>query len=454
MRIITALVIILIALSSIGSGATTTWRHSGFTLIGYDIDLNGFNITGSGTLYCSGYSYCISIQGSNIIAVNGTTQNIDYSGPDANTVIRSAVSIGNILIMNGTYTVNNISVPDGRTITGSGHDTILYNPTTINEALPLNSTLYLGDDSIVERIRFEELEGTLDGNEAIRLIGNRTTIQDNWFYHGGQAIYMINSTNNIVRNNYIYKDVDSPPISENHGIMLSLGSNYNVIENNEIINGQRGIYFINASYNIISKNTILNQTAYQFNLFAGSGYNTITDNIFRSEYAINAIQIEQNQWSEYGLARGNVICSNTITGSTSAGISLIGSTHYVNNTIVCNNMLYDTTRGINLGSNSSNSLVIGNHFNNMYTNGFIENGTKNVVINNYFYGSQDISIGSNAKSYIHSNNYGYSHFDFGNNATYPTAFGSGDIYFNTSANLPCFYNGTAWNHYNNNSGGC
>jgi len=47
--------------------------------------LNGFNITGSGTPYCSGYSYCVSVQGSNIIAVNGSTQNVDFSG--TNTVL-------------------------------------------------------------------------------------------------------------------------------------------------------------------------------------------------------------------------------------------------------------------------------------------------------------------------------------------------------------------------------
>lgn len=44
--------------------------------------------------------------------------------------------------------------------------------------------------------------------------------------------------------------------------------------------------------------------------------------------------------------------------------------------------------------------------------------------------------------------------NFGKLSSSPTANGAGDTYFNTAKNLPCYYNGTNWNYYNNNSAGC
>jgi len=63
-RIISAL-LVLVMLTGIAFAATTTWRHSGFTLWSYDIDMNGLNLTNAsnvsakhigGILYADQYS--------------------------------------------------------------------------------------------------------------------------------------------------------------------------------------------------------------------------------------------------------------------------------------------------------------------------------------------------------------------------------------------------------------
>ena len=145
--------------------------------------------------------------------------------------------------------------------------------------------------------------------------------------------------NNIISNNFISNN------DENFGIALNQYCNNNTIYNNTITEiglssffDGIGIWMIDdCDNNNISKNTIVENDYYGIYLDAGSGNNTISENI----------------------------CGNDITSNQEIGIYLANSD---DNTIIGNIFRNNTWRSVDINANTDNCLI--------YRNFFINSGIK------------------------------------------------------------------------------
>ena len=85
-----------------------------------DLDMDNNSITNVGTPFCSGASYCVFNQSGTTISVNGTTQNVDYSGTVAETVVNNSLLNaplnGIVIISNNIEIINSIAIPSNRTL--------------------------------------------------------------------------------------------------------------------------------------------------------------------------------------------------------------------------------------------------------------------------------------------------------------------------------------------------
>ena len=140
----------------------------------------------------------------------------------------------------------------------------------------------------------------------IKIINCRnTTIENNiviqyYIEIGGcnAGIYLLNSCNNIIRNNIIYNTKKS---LRSRGIMLDGGANLNNLSNNEIYNFNSGICLY-------------------------SNDNTIYENY-----------IYHNIWGIDNSGKGTKIINNIITANTGNGIDLDGGNNFVSGNIITNN---------------------------------------------------------------------------------------------------------------------
>jgi len=108
----------------------------------------------------------------------------------------------------------------------------------------------------------------------------------------------------------------------------------------------------------------------------------------------------------------------------------------------------DFWNGNNTGNSIKDNIFIGNTpvSTQSAINEFINPNTNtNYITQNDFRGISNIvnalNVGTNT---IKNNNIGVYPFNFGNNATAPTAFGAGDTYFNTTSNIQQLYTGSSY----------
>ena len=230
---------------------------------------------------------------------------------------------------------------------------------------------------------------------------------DNFSKHG---IYLLTSSNNIIRSNVI-NEID------NSGVWIQGGggSHNNQIVGNKILASSYGINVANqVNNNIISNNLIQDIAAAGLSVYLGTG-NTITGNNIRA--ADNGMELDN---VDYSTITGNIIKdstnrgiylyqsdSNAISGNDSmnnafTGIELTGSFY---NTVSGNAVRGNADSGIYLGSGNNNSVTGNVSFDNgsaANNNGIWINSSDNVVTGNNI--SDSSSTTSNYAIRIGGNN--------------------------------------------------
>ncbi len=215
-----------------------------------------------------------------------------------------------------------------------------------------------------------------------------------------------NTPGNIISNNYIYSNnaVPSDTISQS-GIIIESG-NYTKVENNKI--------FGHSKYGI--------------SLFTGGliGFSIIDNEIYENNlhglYAYRIAgygRIDSNEFRNNGLLTTNTYSDLYINDD--------AVSPYLKNTSIRNNKFYaqsgnKTAYGINIANSQAKN-------NKISDNEFIGQTTQYTII---------------PSGNIIKDNYNVAPFSFGNSATAPTAFGAGDPFYNTTANIQQLYTGSIW----------
>jgi parallel beta-helix repeat protein len=285
-----------------------------------------------------------------------------------------------------------------------------------------------------------------------------------------------------------------------HGLYVSGNTNVNphILNENIIVENNIAINNSGAGFKIVGDGCIVTG-----NVATDNGYDGIfseySNGCIFSDNVINTTFLWDGSTGPAGISitgggANMAILDNTITNMYHHGIRMEGP----NNTISGNKILNCGEYGI-YASAADNSTIRGNWINNVDSRGIYVASSSNAnVIENYvgeMYGAYPIGIyfysttalygeicqnnriaadamigigtsavsatgvcsdnylagiatpiGTNMRSsgMVIRNNFGTYPFDFGNQATNPTAYGEGDRYFNTTSNKLRSYDGSAW----------
>lgn len=254
-------------------------------------------------------------------AINNKTGNLVSSGSDATTVIHAAINAlptdgGEVVLLDGTYTVNLVISRDGFTLSGVGKGTILKTPDA-----DASDVIYLDTRSDVILKDF-----AIDGQTDVPVGGGT-----------GYGIKMIDCTRITVDSLWIW-DTNEDAIYTNTDIIARC--KYFDIRGNHITNSRRGVSVNDTYDSIVCGNVIEGCTV---GGIVGSG--------------------NRNMWSNNLVEGGpiivsggeNIISSNSVISSPANGISVSGA----DNVIADNTSNGNTENGIIVTSN--NNIVIGNH---------------------------------------------------------------------------------------------
>ena len=215
----------------------------------------------------------------------------------------------------------------------------------------------------------------------------KNEITNNWL-----GIHVYNSSYNKIANNNITKNGQS-------GIFLELTSDYNIINENNILLITDGIVIIHSSNNVVSRNRILSEVkgfngirlcgalnniiaendiencGFGIYLYHHSDNNTITRNNLTGHRHI-AIIIEQSA--------NNLISKNKVKSNDLYGIELASSS----SNIIINNVIEGNIFGISLDASrhhkpSSNNVICENNISNNQV-GIMVGSSHNIIYHNYF----------------------------------------------------------------------
>ncbi len=353
------------------------------------------------------YSYNITISGSNYLAINGKTGQIDYQSTNATQVINNAIGNptqagGNILLSSGTYNLNG-------SITGT-------NKNNITLAFANGATLFVANGMDAPAIILYSCSNWLI--QSVTINGNAANQNANLGEYNGPNGIVISGQNSEVANAVIYNvrvfGVFILNPATNCGVInskltfcgwngIQLGNTgleescyainneiaycgdvgvtcqslYSIVQNNYIhdMNGTSG--FNNANWGIgieygggdlITGNTLQNCPIGIYD--NGFSNNTISNNIVRcdSTYSPNSGSYGiflGNSGYEGPSSKNNSITGNTITGiyayrtsnAGGIGINLWGSSY----NSISNNTIYNCGNiGIYFDSNSNNNVINSN----------------------------------------------------------------------------------------------
>jgi len=356
------------------------------------LNMNNYSLTNVGTPFCSGVSYCIYNQSGTIIAVNGTTQNVDFSGTDAYSVIQNSINNSNgIYIKGGRYIVNvGLKVKTNTHIIGEGSATILNAGTGVATLITNFNTTTGNTRILLEKFKIDM------GSQAFNQTG----------------IDLINVTDSVV-DNMIIMNVSGSDANLGMGIAIGDGSMRNVVTNNMVYNYTHyGIALYISYNNTISENNIYSGGRHGIGI-GGGDYNIVVNNQI-SGMLQDGIYTDtrSNNVPEYNIISGNIITN--IEDQNSVGNAINSWTG--NNNIISNNNIKNTYKHAVLIKGNYN-LIIGNSILNAstnYTNGacISNDGSHNNIISNYmstcndygiYTGGAFTSIKSNTLEYIHRN---------------------------------------------------
>lgn len=367
------------------------------------------------------YSYLIYIDGTTVYAKNGTTGVIDFSGSNASMIINNAI--------------NRTGTPSSAGIFGG---TVMFK------------------------------KGRTDFNITTSIIVKR-------------RVNLIAEKDTVLKGGAVFGSIFEAAVSSPQDMQVTI-SGFR-LEGMNLVGA--GIIISNSSFIYVDNNEIAGMTGYGIHIKGGALYNKISNNIIQAPlngYGIMVtrgagynVQSGENQIIKNNIhGRGigimlsgdvihNTVENNVISSNATQGIYVIGDTTFrpmIN--IIRNNWLelgtYENIRAIQVQSDTPTTMpfqtVIEQNHIGLYGIGiFLFSDNASIVRDNYFAdNTQNINIGSASKNQ-HIDNYGIAPYNWGNNAAAPTPFGVGDIYYNTSANRPCYRNATTWNTYAN-VGGC
>lgn len=459
---ILAVVICLVIIIPTVSALAPVRSMPGVKFKTYDVDASAINITG----VQAPYDFLVWNDSGTYKAKN-SSGSVVYSGPNATTVINDAYSSASkIQLAAGTYNVTQIVIPDGGSLIGMGKgitklvaddNLISENATMSNSGNIIQNVDYISGPG-VEYIEIAHL--SIDGNAI-------------------NQQYAIVSAISIQRHiNYSIHDVDIKNIRAWGGILAYGYTDYDYshisIYNCDVrdvyldaytsyacgiwITGPGKPTYANDYYARIADNYVENVSIGIFIEDHANGV-TVSNNIINGTYQNNGIQIAYSSnvsiidnividAEQRGISCGDLseeaikIERNDIVRPGLDGI-IINSNH----TIVNGNRIRDgSSIGIKLDAN--HMIVHNNVIESVVSNPVYESDgyTGNSICNNI------VPLGSTIRrgdmSSVIANNLGTSPVWFGNLATAPTPFGEGDWYYNTSSNVPLFYDGSVWTYAN------
>ena len=445
-NILTALIIILIA-SGIAYGTTTTWRRSGFTLWGYDIDANGLNVTNAS--YISGDH------------IGGVIYADQYA------TIQDALDASNrtnsyeVYIPSGTYTLTScLNVPENITVRGAGQTTHIKAKAAGISLICLENGTAVAENRIyntISNIRLTDIDnyGSITGI-SLGTYTQETMISQNWF--GDNLNKGIDTTTNkkihIIDNFF-------GGTGQNIGTGIKLSTTGDIIIiGNDFHEFDYGISGTTEKTQIIGND-----------FYAGTALTSVGINLGTVASSMQNAEIIGNTFNDmgYGIkllsatSNGTIINGNYFWDISKNSMFLRGYSHIITNNYfynVSNNAtgndaaaIYIDEEGDHIisGNTGYNYHSLMNYF-VIFGSGWAKNST--VTLNNiktFNNGLVSATASDNNKIF---NNFGSSPFDHGLNVIAPPAFGAGDTYFNTTSNLPCWRNATSWNRYNDSVGGC
>jgi|GEM_PF-2415004 len=205
-------------------------------------------------------------------------------------------------------------------------------------------------------------ENTMAGNAldgGVGVAGDDNNISNNTFDGGGISIYSgyLNQVigNHIIRGSldiaanrtfaaHNHIDLDDPrPQPDPGGSSVTLTGSHNVLEENTMVGGHRGLY-IDSSYNNLTDNTMGNNSAHGIFLYSGAEFNNFTGNI-----------IQYNGWNITDYSVGNAYDSGMYVAYNTGGANYFFANNLSNNYV-------------GIGSMVGNWTMVSNYFDNIHRN--------------------------------------------------------------------------------------
>ena len=299
---------------------------------------------------------------------------VDSSGYGTHTSIKAAIAdidAGTVLITQGTYQLDGdnceIDVPQGVNILGEGYDTVIE-LTDISCANVFNMLGY----NVVSNLRFIGI-ATSNGN-GVSVSGDYVTVRDCWFSKGMRGVYAYGAEHLRVLDNTIAN-------MDEHGVLLSHGSNYGVIRGNKFSGGKRGVYLLEVQGSIVTGNYFSQHSARGVFVNRGSTDNVIANNVFidmTASSSANAISIENDTPdNKEGSSVRNTIVGNVINMTSSSCIRLASAEAYpTEHTVIVGNVLYECgTHGVTGDDTTMHTTAVGNVINLVDESPFHFNGS-------------------------------------------------------------------------------
>lgn len=410
---------IIITITSIAYATETTWRHSGFQLYGYDINMSDLNIT-----------HATNISSKNI---GGVVYADQYA------TLQDAVNAGAgglILLGESDYSTTGINITTNNTrLVGLSRSRVGSTGSQISctgtgNAVQIGNSTNIVYNVVIENVKINDDDNC---NYGILAYGNQLKLDDvqtAWFNVGAKfadatganelRVYDSTFNNNLYEGLYI----------EQGDVFLD-----NIVSNNNNI----GI-LIKSPNNRLTGGVQANNLHPWGNNIGVELYNTF-------DVSIIGLESEDNRnYSVYMVADNSSLWMGRIQfigGITWGGTSPTGEPYI--------NFVVDN------GSSIEGVRIMGMEFDHLQPSFgyYVPNGTvKNVSVTSNSIGGAfgDLYPGS-----VQFNNLGKSPFGFGNNATPPTAFGQFDTYGNITSGFQC-YSGSAgiadWRYVVNGTVGC
>jgi len=294
-----------------------------------------------------------------------------------------------IIVYNGKYILNELIINKPLTLLGDNGPIISGNG-------KYEMLIIMSDSVIIKGFRFENSGyGFNKDFSALRIKNCKgCIIENNVFINNMWSIYVENSQNVVIRNNYINGGKeDSSGTYSGNGIHLWYCKNI-IIENNEITGHRDGIYFEFVDSSIIRNNKSYKNARYGLH-FMYSNNNKFFENVFYKNGAIAVMY-----------SKGTIIYRNIIKehiGSSGYGILLKD----IYDSEINSNFIYRNTIGLLF--DNANNLKIQNNI-------FLENG---IAINLF---------GSSSNNEFFRNDFIGNIFDVSTNSFYANAFFNENYY--------------------------